>query len=197
MVEAADPGDGALDAHAEAGVGDAAVAAQVEVPLEGGEREVVLFDAGLEEVVAVDALRAADDFAVALGGEDVDAESLGGVVRVGLHVEGLDGGGVAVDHDRLVELRADVGFVGGAEVVAVVVGVFEFAGFVGLLEHGVGFVVGEAREAVAVLVAERLSAIGWAGGFGVLRLRALRFAQDDGLFSVATVLAAGAGQDDG
>ena len=47
MVEAADPGDDAFDAHAEAGVGDGAVAAEVEVPLEGGEREVVLFDARL------------------------------------------------------------------------------------------------------------------------------------------------------
>ncbi len=56
VVEAADPGDGALDAHAEAAVGDAAVAAEVEVPLEGVEGQVVLVDAGLEEVVAVDAL---------------------------------------------------------------------------------------------------------------------------------------------
>ena len=73
VVEAADPGYDSLDAHAEAGVGDAAVFAEVEVPLEGVEREVVLDDAGFEEVVAVDALAAADDFAVALGGEDVDA----------------------------------------------------------------------------------------------------------------------------
>ena len=47
MVEAAEPGYDSLDAHAEAGVGDAAVFAQVEVPLEGSERKVVLFDAGL------------------------------------------------------------------------------------------------------------------------------------------------------
>ena len=36
VVEAAEPGYYSLDAHAEAGVGDAAVLAQVEVPLEGG-----------------------------------------------------------------------------------------------------------------------------------------------------------------
>ncbi len=119
MLEAADPGDAALDAHAETAVGDATVAAEVEVPLEGGEREVVGFDAGFEEVVVVDALGAADDFAVAFGGEDVDAESLGGVEGVGLHVEGFDGRGVAVDHDGPGELGADVGLVGGAEVVAV------------------------------------------------------------------------------
>ncbi len=56
VVEAADPGYDSLDAHAEAGVGDAAVFAQVEVPLEGVEGQVVFFDAGLQEVVAVDAL---------------------------------------------------------------------------------------------------------------------------------------------
>ena len=100
------------------------------------------FDAGLEEVVVVDALGAADDFAVAFGGEDVYAEGLGGVGRVGLHVEGFDGGGVAVDHDGLVELGADVGLVGGAEVVAVDVGGFDEAFGVGVDEHGVGFVVG-------------------------------------------------------
>ena len=74
MVEAADPGHRALDAHAEAAVRDRAVAAEVEVPLEGFEREVVVEDALAEEVVGVDALRASDDLAVALGGQDVYAE---------------------------------------------------------------------------------------------------------------------------
>ena len=81
MVEAADPGYGALDAHAETGVGDGAVAAEVEVPLEGVERQVVFFDAALQQVVAVDALAAADDLAVALRREDVDAEGLGWIER--------------------------------------------------------------------------------------------------------------------
>ncbi len=69
-------------------------------------------------------------------------------MRVGLHVEGLDGGGVAVDHDGLVELAGDVGLVGGAEVLAVFVGGFDFAGPVGFVQHGVGFVVREAGEFV-------------------------------------------------
>jgi hypothetical protein len=67
VIQAADPGYDSFDSHAEAGVGDGAVFAQVEVPLEGGERKVVVFDALLEQVVAVDALGAADDLAVALG----------------------------------------------------------------------------------------------------------------------------------
>ena len=37
VLQAADPGDGALDAHAEAGVRNGSVAAQVEIPLEGVE----------------------------------------------------------------------------------------------------------------------------------------------------------------
>ena len=45
VVEAADPGDDTLDAHAEAAVGDAAVAAQVEVPLEGFLGQLVVIDA--------------------------------------------------------------------------------------------------------------------------------------------------------
>ncbi len=51
-----------------------------------------------------------------------------------------------MDHDGLVELAGDIGFVGAAEVVAVLVGSFELAGFVGFVEHGVGFVVAEARK---------------------------------------------------
>src|ERR1035437_5832466 len=42
VVEGADPGDHSFNAHAEAGVGDRAVAAQVEVPLEGFFGQLVL-----------------------------------------------------------------------------------------------------------------------------------------------------------
>src|ERR1700761_2079003 len=75
VVQAADPGDDAFDAHAEAGVRHAAVAAQVEIPVEGFQWQVVGFNAALEQVVAGDTLRAADDFAVTFGGENVKAES--------------------------------------------------------------------------------------------------------------------------
>ena len=74
VVEAADPGHDALDAHAEAGVRDAAEAAQVEVPLERFVRQLVLLDALQQQVVVVEALAAADDLAVAFGREDVDRE---------------------------------------------------------------------------------------------------------------------------
>ena len=100
----------------------------------------------LSSSIAGDALRAADDFAVAFGGEDIDAEGVARVERVGLHVKGLHVGGIAVDHDRAVVLRAEPGFVGGAEVVAVLEGRFEVAVLVGLVEHLAGFVVAQARE---------------------------------------------------
>ena len=71
MVEAADPGHDALDAHAEAGVRHAAEAAQVEIPLERFARQLVLLDALQQQVVVLEALAAADDFAVAFGRQDV------------------------------------------------------------------------------------------------------------------------------
>src|ERR1035438_4419439 len=65
MVEAADPRDRALNAHAEAAVGNAAVAAQVQIPLKGFPGQLVLVNAAAEQLIARHALRTADDFAVA------------------------------------------------------------------------------------------------------------------------------------
>jgi len=56
VVEAADPGDDALDAHAEAAVRDRAVAAQVEIPLKGFFGQLVFIDACIEQLEAGDAL---------------------------------------------------------------------------------------------------------------------------------------------
>ena len=78
-------GDGALDAEAEAGVRERAVAAQVEVPLERLARQLVLARSrasSVREVVL--ALAAADDLAVALGREHVHVEREPRVVRVAL-----------------------------------------------------------------------------------------------------------------
>jgi hypothetical protein len=146
VVEAAYPGYGALDAHAEARVRDAAVAAQVQVPLECLLGEVMLLDAGVEQFITRNALRAADDFAVTLGGQHVDAESEPGVGGVGFHVEGLYAGGIAVDHNRAVKLIAQPSFVGRAEVVPIFKRRFELAVFVGLVEHRGGLVVAQTRE---------------------------------------------------
>ena len=79
----------ALDAHAEAAVRDGAEAAQVEVPLERLLRQAVLLDPLQQQVVVGDALAAADDLAVALRREHVDAERDLRTLRIRLHVERL------------------------------------------------------------------------------------------------------------
>jgi hypothetical protein len=45
VLQAADPGYGSLDAHAEAGVGNAAVFAEIKIPLEGFFGQIVLVNA--------------------------------------------------------------------------------------------------------------------------------------------------------
>ena len=55
----------ALDAHAEAGVRNGAKLPQVQIPLEGVSRQIVFFDALHQQVIVVNALAAADDFAIA------------------------------------------------------------------------------------------------------------------------------------
>src|SRR5438128_1793362 len=66
VLERADPGHSALDAHAEATVRHAAELAQVQIPLEGFFWKPVLVDALAQRFIRVHALRAADDLAVAL-----------------------------------------------------------------------------------------------------------------------------------
>src|SRR6476660_6733922 len=140
MFEPADPRDDALDAHAEAAVRDAAVPAQIEVPLERFLRKLVLLDAAEQQDVVVDALAAADDLAVALGREDVDRERDFGPAFLRLEVEGLDLGRIAGHADRALEVLGESGFVRTAEVAAPL----ERQAF--LLEHLHGVVVRDARE---------------------------------------------------
>ena len=64
MLGAAGPGDGgSFEAEAEPGVGRAAVAAKIEIPLKGFFGELLLAEACEEEFVAGDAFAAAHDFA--------------------------------------------------------------------------------------------------------------------------------------
>src|SRR5215471_142838 len=71
VLEPGEPGERALDADAESRVRHAPVAAQVLVPLERRLRQAVLVDAPRQQIEARHALAAADDLAVALGGEAV------------------------------------------------------------------------------------------------------------------------------
>src|SRR6185312_16197146 len=102
VFEAANPRHTAFNAHAEAAVRYSAVLAQIDVPVEGFAREAVFVNAPQQQVGIVNALAAADDFAVAFGRQDVDAHRYFGPVRIGLHVERFDGGREAIDHDGTV-----------------------------------------------------------------------------------------------
>ena len=118
MVQAAEPRHHALDAHAEPGVGDRAVAAEVEVPSERVLRETVGADAGREHLEIVLALAPADDLAVAFGCQHVDAQRQPRIGRIGLHVEGLRGRRIAVHQDRPIEALREHRLLVAAEVVA-------------------------------------------------------------------------------
>src|SRR6185436_6884409 len=74
VFELADPRHDALDAHAEAAMRHGAVAPQIQVPLERFLRQVVLLDALQQQVEIGEPFAAADDLAVPLRREDVDAE---------------------------------------------------------------------------------------------------------------------------
>src|ERR1035438_8036461 len=115
--DAAHPRDEALETHAEARVRKRPVLPHVEVPLERLERQVVLADAREQQVVVVDALRPADDLAVAFGREHVEAEGDVRVHRVGLHVEGLDRSRVPRDHDRRIEALGERRLLVAAQVI--------------------------------------------------------------------------------
>src|SRR5436305_8046417 len=84
------PGHEALDPHAEAAVREGPVLADVEIPLEGLDRQVVRLNTLQQQIMIVDALAAADDLAVPFGRQQVEAEHHVRVLRVGLHVEGLE-----------------------------------------------------------------------------------------------------------
>src|SRR6185437_5101518 len=98
VVQIADPRHYALDSHPEACVRHTTVAAQIEIPLESFPGKMVVFDALVEQLEAGDALRPADDFAVAFRSEDIDAECVARVGGIGFHVESLHVGGIAVNH---------------------------------------------------------------------------------------------------
>ena len=72
VVEPADPGDAALDAHPEARVWHGAVAAEVDVPVEDAGWQAMGANLLFEDHRIVLALPAADDLAVALGSQHVD-----------------------------------------------------------------------------------------------------------------------------
>ncbi len=151
MLDAADPGSDALGAHPESAVGDGAVFAEFQIPFEGLFRQSLIVDALEQQVVIADALRAAADFAVALGREQIHGLADLGSTGPRFHVKSLDRARVAVDEDGGIELAGDGRLVRRAKVNAPVefeqflllgAGLF-FAQFV---DHFGRVVVGDARE---------------------------------------------------
>jgi len=116
----------------------AAVAAQIEIPLERFFREVMFVHALHQQVVIVNALTAADDFAVAFGRKHVKSERELGPLRVGLHVKGFEGSGIAMNEHRAVKRTGNDGFLVAAEIVA------KFGGIAVFIEHGDSFLVTDA-----------------------------------------------------
>src|SRR5438105_9132272 len=87
MLQAANPRHHPLDSHTETSVRNAAILAQVQIPLEGRFRQSMFADALQQQIVGSHALRASDDFAVAFGGQDVNAQRQLGMVGIWLHVK--------------------------------------------------------------------------------------------------------------
>src|SRR6266853_5791728 len=56
VLQAAHPGDETLDAHAESGVRNRAVAAEIEIPIEGFGRQIMVLQALQQQIEIVDAL---------------------------------------------------------------------------------------------------------------------------------------------
>src|SRR6266568_2552554 len=96
----------------------AAIAAQIEIPLERFFREVMFVQALHQQVVIVNALTAAADFAVAFGRKHVKSERELGPLRVGLHVKGFEGRRIAMNEHRAVKGTGNDGFLVASEVVA-------------------------------------------------------------------------------
>src|SRR5260370_577735 len=99
------PRNRALNTHTKPTVRNAAVFAQIQIPLERVFRQAVFANALQQMIVVTDALRAADDLAIPLRGQHVNAQRQIRTLRIGLHVKRFYLGRIAVDHHRLIELR--------------------------------------------------------------------------------------------
>src|SRR5690606_19319840 len=84
VADATDPGDRSFEAEAEAAVGDRAVAAQVEVPLEHFLREPVGLDLLFQELEVGSPFATSNDLAVSFGGKHVHGQCKPVVLGVAL-----------------------------------------------------------------------------------------------------------------
>ena len=140
MLSSANPRDRAFQAQSEAGVRNAAVTPEVQIPVERLFREVTFAQPFHEQIVVGNAFAAADDFAVAFGREHVKSESQFGPQSVRLHVKRLEGRRIAMHHYRAVIRARKNRFLVAAEVVSPLYGISA------LLEDLDRFVVGNSRK---------------------------------------------------
>src|ERR1700730_11166581 len=104
VLSSANPSHDEPETHAETRMRHAAIAAQVQVPLEGLFRQFLFSQSLDEQVVAGDALAAAHDSAVAFRSQHIESKRQVGPRAIGLHVEGFDRSGIAMNHHRPIEL---------------------------------------------------------------------------------------------
>src|SRR5204863_20098 len=102
--------------------------------------QTVLVDALDKQVVVVNTLATANDFAVTFGCDHIRAQRQLGTIGVGLHVERLDRGWITVDDHRAVKLLAKQGLISVTEVAA------PFDGAAFALQDRHRFVVTDARK---------------------------------------------------
>src|SRR5438067_11951868 len=95
MLQAADPRDGPLNSHAKPGMRNAAIFAQIQIPLEGLFRQMVFPDALQQQIIIANALRSANNFAVSFGGKHVHTQGQLRTLRIRLHVKRFHFWGIA------------------------------------------------------------------------------------------------------
>jgi hypothetical protein len=67
VLQSADPGNAAFDSHAEATMGNGAIATEIDVPVKGFLWELVFVEPGHQEVQIMDTLTASNNLAVSFG----------------------------------------------------------------------------------------------------------------------------------
>src|SRR5580704_15232271 len=146
VLQAADPRHGSFNAHAEAGVRNAAVLAEIKIPLERFLGQIVFMNALKQQVVRGHALRSADDLAITFRSKNINAKREFGALGIGLHIERLHASRIAMHHDGPVIEGRKISFIGRTEVPAPFEFVFEFAKCVAFLQFLNGLVVGDSRK---------------------------------------------------
>src|SRR5687767_2565574 len=116
------------------------ILADVEIPLKRLDREIVPPDPLQQQVVIMNALRSTDNLPVPFGRQHIHSQSEARILRIRLHVEGLDRRRVTGNDDRPVERLGEHGLLITTKVIAEIDGRSLF------LEYLDGFAIRNARE---------------------------------------------------